>query len=61
MVPLWHWVSMLCAQDMLFVQNIIKLMGLKVKLLMLLEMDNKSVVDLANNWTFGGHIRNVDV
>jgi len=46
---------------MLFVQNIIKLMGLKVKLLMLLEMDNKSVVDLANNWTVGGHIRYVDV
>jgi len=60
-VPSWRWLFMLCAQDMLYVQNVLKLMRLKVKLLMLLEMDNKGVVDLANNWTVGGHTRYVDV
>ena len=51
---------MLCAQDMFYVQNILKLMGLKVKLIMLHEMDKKGVVELANNWTVGGHTRYVD-
>jgi hypothetical protein len=46
---------------MLYVQNVLKLMGLKVKLIMLLEMDKKGVVELANNWTLGGHTRYVDV
>jgi hypothetical protein len=36
-------------------------MGLKVKLPMILEMDNKGAVDLANNWSFGGRTRHVDV
>jgi hypothetical protein len=36
-------------------------MGLKVKLPMTLEMDNKGAVDLANNWSIGGHTRHVDV
>jgi hypothetical protein len=36
-------------------------MGLKVKLPMLLEMDNKGAVDLANNWSVGGRTRHVDV
>jgi hypothetical protein len=34
---------------MLYVQQILELMGLKVKLPMILEMDNKGAVDLANN------------
>jgi hypothetical protein len=36
-------------------------MGLKVKLPMILEMDNKGAVDLANNWSIGGRTRHVDV
>jgi len=36
-------------------------MGLKVKLPMILEMDTKGAVDLANNWSIGGHTRHVDV
>ncbi len=39
----------LCAQDMLYCKNVLESMGLKVKLPMLLEMDNKGAVDLANN------------
>ena len=37
------------------------LLGLKVKLPMVLEMDNKGAVDLANNWSMGGRTRHVDV
>ncbi len=51
----------LCAQDMLYVRHIIKSMGLKVKLPMILEIDNKGAVDLANNWSIGGGTRHVDV
>ncbi len=28
---------------------------------MILEMDNRGAVDLANNWSVGGHTRHVDV
>eukprot|EP00956_Cyclotella_meneghiniana_P017441 scaffold28424_cov41-Cyclotella_meneghiniana.AAC.1 len=35
-------------------------MGLKVKLPMVLEMDNKGAVDLANNYSVGGRTRHVD-
>jgi hypothetical protein len=33
--------GVLCAQDMLYCKNVLESMGLKVKLPMLLEMDNK--------------------
>jgi hypothetical protein len=46
--------GVLRAQDMLYCKNILKSMGLKVKLPMLLQMDNKGAVDLANNWSVGG-------
>ena len=53
--------GVLCAQDMLYCKNVLESMGLKVKLPMLREMDNKGVVDLANNWSVGGRTRHVDV
>jgi hypothetical protein len=53
--------GVLCAQDMLYVWHILESMGLKVKLLMILEMDNKGAVDLANNWSIGVCTRHVDV
>ncbi len=46
--------GMLCAQDMLYTKTVLDLMGLKVKLSMILEMDNKGAVNLANNWSVGG-------
>ncbi len=46
---------------MLYVQHILESMELKVKFLMILEMDNKGAVDLANNWSIGGRTRHVDV
>jgi hypothetical protein len=53
--------GVLCAQDMLYVRHILESMGLKVKLPMILEMDNKGAVDLANNWSIVGRTRHVDV
>jgi hypothetical protein len=46
---------------MLYCKNVLESLGLKVKLPMLLEMDNKGAVDLANNWTVGGQTRHVNV
>jgi hypothetical protein len=53
--------GVLCAQDILYVQHILESMGLKVKFSMIIEMDNKGAVDLANNWSIGGCTRHVDV
>eukprot|EP00984_Skeletonema_dohrnii_P034690 scaffold33638_cov142-Skeletonema_dohrnii-CCMP3373.AAC.8 len=49
------------AQDMIFVLRVMEALGLKVELPMVLEMDNKGAVDLANNWSVGGRTRHVDV
>jgi hypothetical protein len=49
------------AQDIFFVYNILKSLGLKVQLPMVLEMDNKGAVNLANSWSVGGRTRHVDV
>jgi hypothetical protein len=43
-----------CVQYMLYMKNILELLGLKVKLPMVLEMDNQGAVYLANNWSVGG-------
>jgi hypothetical protein len=53
--------GVLCAQDMLYIWHILESMKLKVKFLMILELDNKGAVDLANNWNIGGRTRHVDV
>ena len=36
-------------------------MKLQVELPMILEIDNRGAVDLANNWSVGGRTRHVDV
>ena len=53
--------GVMIAQDMLYVYRLLLLLGLKVETPMLLEMDNKGAVDLANNWSVGGCTRHVDV
>ena len=50
-----------CAQDMLYVKNVLESIGLQVALPMVLEMDNRGAVDLANSWSVGGRTRHVDV
>ena len=47
-------------QDMLFVMRIVESVGLKVQKPMLLEVDNKGVVDLVNGWSIGGRTRHID-
>ena len=51
----------MCSKHVTYVRHILELMGLKVKLPMILEMDNKGAVDIANNWSIGGRTRHVDV
>ena len=46
--------GVMVAQDMLYTYQMLTLMGLQVELPMVLEMDNKGAVDLANNWSVGG-------
>ena len=53
--------GVMVAQDMLYVYRLLLSIGLKVKIPMILEMDNKGAVDLANNWSVGGRTRHVDV
>jgi hypothetical protein len=48
-----------CVQDMLFMKNVLESLGLRVKLPMVLEIDNP--VYLANNWSIGGRTRHIDV
>ena len=50
-----------CAQDMLYVMRLLESMDLKVKKPMILHVDNKGAVDLANNWSVGGRTRHVEV
>ena len=50
-----------CAQDMLYVMHVLQSLGLEVELPMVLEIDNKGTVDLANNWSIGGRTRHIDV
>ena len=48
-----------CAQDMLFVKNILESIGCKVKLPMLLEIDNKGVVDLTHSFSVSGRTKHI--
>jgi hypothetical protein len=50
-----------CAQDLLFEKRVLESIGLQVELPMILEVDNKGVVDLANNWSIGGRTRHITV
>ena len=53
--------GVMVAQDMLYAYRLLESIGLSVELPMLLEIDNKGAVDLANNWSVGGRTRHVDV
>ena len=48
-----------CAQDMLFTMHVLQSIGLTVELPMILEVDNKGTVDLANNWSSAGRTRHI--
>ena len=53
--------GVMVTQDMMYAYRVLLLLGLKVKTPMILKMDNKGAVDLANNWSVGGRTRHVDV
>jgi hypothetical protein len=46
---------------MLYAKNLIELIGLKIKLPMKMEINNKGVVDLINSFSVGGRTRHIDV
>jgi hypothetical protein len=46
-------------QNMLFSWRVMASMGLKVELPMVIEVDNKGAVDLANSWTATGRTRHI--
>ena len=50
-----------CAQEMMLTYKIVISMGLKVKLPMMLEVDNKGAVGLANSWSHGGRTKHMQV
>ena len=50
-----------CVQDMMYGKNFLESLGLKVKLPMVLEMDNKGGVDIFNNWSIAGNTRAVSI
>ena len=48
-------------QDALFAKNILKSLGLKVKLPILAIIDNDEAVDICNNWTVSGRTYHMEV
>ena len=50
-----------CAQEMLFVMNVIESIGLKVQKPNMLYCDNGGAVLLTNNWSVGGRTRHIEV
>ncbi len=55
------YAGVMCVQDMLYMKNVLESLELRVKLPMVLEMDNQGAVYLANNWSIGGRTRHIDV
>jgi hypothetical protein len=53
--------AVLCVQGMLYAKNLIKSIGLKVKLPMILDIDNKGAVDIINSFIVGGRTRHINV
>lgn len=50
-----------CVQEMIYAMKILLSLGLEVELPMILEIDNKGAVDMANNWSVGGRTKHMDV
>jgi len=45
----------------MYMKNVLESLGLRVKLPMVLEMDNQGAVYLGNNWSIGGRTRHIGV
>ena len=53
--------AVLCVQKMMLTYKIVISMELKVKLPMVLEVDNKGSVDLVNSWSHDGRTKHMHV
>src|SRR5688572_28906430 len=53
--------AILCVQDMMFIMRLLNSMKLKVKLPMILYMDNKGAKDFCNSWSVDGRSRHIEV
>jgi hypothetical protein len=53
--------AVLCVQDILYAKNLIKSIRLKVKLPMILEIDNKEAVHIINSFSVGGRTGHINV
>ena len=50
-----------CIQEMMYVKKLIESIELKVKIPMIIWVDNKAAVDLANGWASTGRTKHMDV
>ena len=50
-----------CVQDLIYVKQLLGSMGLTVKTPIIVKVDNKGTVDLANGWSTGGNLKHVEV
>ena len=55
------YAAVLCVQDMIYAQNILLSIGLKVKLPMIMKCNNQGAMDLANSWSVGRRTSHIDV
>ncbi len=53
--------AVLCVQDLLCGKNLLEVTGLEVELRMILEVDNKGLVDIVNSFSVGGWTRHINV
>jgi hypothetical protein len=49
-----------CAQDLIYIKNLLESIGLKVQLPIILHIDNSGCIDLICNWSSGGRTRHME-
>ncbi len=55
------YAAIMTAQDMLYVSHVLESIGLNTHLPMILEVNIKGVMDLANSWSIEGHTQHIDM
>jgi hypothetical protein len=56
-----EFAAVICVQDMMYQRNMLESIELKLKLPMILEMDNKRAVNLVNSFIVGGHTGHINI
>jgi hypothetical protein len=57
----WHWGPYMDPDQQGDMKNFLESLGLKVKLPMVVEMDNQGAVYLANSWSVKSRTSHIDV